>query len=106
MSDQQPEMTENTAQCVAAVLATPSQWATTAQKILDEGTAKRFAKDKRSQLAQFMLFLQHTQTFWTRNAYFVETLRNKLEHFYTIDEWEPAGYFLHTLFPEQVIAMA
>ena len=106
MSDEQLKMTDNTAKCVASVLATPSQWATTALKLLDKVAAKNCAKDKRVKAVQLLLFLQHTQARWKRNLKLVETLRNKLEHFITVDKWEPAVYFKRALFPEHAIALA
>jgi hypothetical protein len=106
MSDKPFKMTDNTAKYVAAVLATPSQWATTTRKLLDKVAAKNCAKDKRVKAMQLMLFMQHTQACWKRNLKIVGVLRNKLEHFITVDKWEPAIYFKRALFPEHAIAMA
>jgi hypothetical protein len=101
MSDELMKMTDNTAKCVAAALATPSQWKIIAKRLVHKVKSTAFAKDRRFELVQLLLFLQNTEANWRCDSFFVATLRYKLWHFYKIDKWEPAGYFERAFFPEQ-----
>jgi hypothetical protein len=101
MSDNTMKMTDITADCVAAALATPSQWDILAMLLIRAVEYRTSVQEKRTELVQLLLFLQHTAASWKCKSRIVATLRDKLLHFYKIDKWETAGYFERVLFPEQ-----
>jgi hypothetical protein len=86
MSDITMKMTDITADCVAAALATPSQWEIIAKRLVHTVEYRASAQERRFEMVQLLLFLQHTAASWKCKSSFVATLRDKLLHFYEIDK--------------------